>query len=244
MRRILLFGTLLCSVFIYSQGYGREITYGLFLGGNYSKMGGIKRSIIPDDIYTGFTTNEKGGVGLTGGLFLNWRYIHRPLGVQPELWYSGQKTEMSYTDEKGLRYKLGLKWNYLNAGFLLKYYIGGGLYMGVGPYFTYNLDKDALKYTSNGAEIMEKTGVYFEPDSRVQRVLKESFEAKDYFHIGFAIGYEFENKINVGIRYHLGLSDAWETLENGHRYREIDNKVNAVSLQIGYRFDFDSSNNF
>ncbi|MBF1096946.1 MAG: PorT family protein, partial [Riemerella sp.] len=39
-------------------------------------------------------------------------------------------------------------------------------------------------------------------------------------------------------------SDALETQQNGHRYREQNNKVNAFFLNIGYRFTFDGYNNF
>jgi len=89
-----------------------------------------------------------------------------------------------------------------------------------------------------------RAGVYFEPDAVVQNVLKQSLEGKDYFHLGMGIGYEFDNKLNIGIRYHLGLSDALETQQNGHRYREQNNMVNAFFLNIGYRFTFDGYNNF
>ena len=59
------------------------------------------------------------------------------------------------------------------------------------------------------------------------------------------VGYEFDNKLNIGIRYHLGLSDVLETQQNGHRYREQNNMVNAFFPQ--YRlpaFTFDGYNNF
>ena len=101
-----------------------------------------------------------------------------------------------------------------------------------------------MEYRSNGAEMSRRSGVYFEPDAVVQNVLKQSLESKDYFHLGMGIGYEFDNKLNIGIRYHLGLSDALETQQNGHRYREQNNMVNAFFLNIGYRFTFDGYNNF
>ena len=128
--------------------------------------------------------------------------------------------------------------------FMVKFYFTEGFYAGAGPYFNFNLDKDVLEYRSNGAEMSRRSGVYFEPDAVVQNVLKQSLEGKDYFHLGMGIGYEFDNKLNIGIRYHLGLSDALETQQNGHRYREQNNMVNAFFLNIGYRFTFDGYNNF
>lgn len=235
---------LLSISFSSAQNLAREISYGGFVGATHSQMMNIVPAIIPEGIYQGFDAKEKGSVGVSGGLFLNWKYPEMKISVQPELYYSKQKTEMRYNDIKGLNYNIGFSYSYLNAGFLLKYYFTDGLYLGAGPFFTLNLDKDMLTYTSNGSELMNQTGVYFEPDAVVQKTLKQSFEGKDYFHAAFAIGYEFENRFGVGLRYQMGLSDALDTLDNGHRYRNTNNKVNAFSLQISYRFQFDSYNNF
>ncbi|GEM59203.1 hypothetical protein FC1_24410 [Flavobacterium columnare NBRC 100251 = ATCC 23463] len=90
----------------------------------------------------------------------------------------------------------------------------------------------------------QKYGVSFTPDPIVQKTLKESLEGTDYFQGIFGIGYEFQNKLVLGFRYHLGLTDALETKENGHRFMDNKNKTNAFSLHIGYKFDFDDSNNF
>lgn len=244
MKKTLLLCFSLFSLFSFSQGYYREISYGPILGATYSKMSGIEPSIIPDGMYQGYSVKTKNNLGISGGLFLNWKYTDKNLSLQPEMWYSGQKVDFEYSDVKGLNYNLRFNYHYLNAGFLLKYYFTEGLYLGAGPYFSFNLSKDNLTYTSNGAELMNQTGVYFEPDAVVQKVLKESFAGKDYFHLAFALGYEFENKLSVGARYQMGFADAMETLENGHRFRNTSNKVGAISLHIGYRFGFDSQNNF
>lgn len=244
MKKPILFFLSLFYFFSFSQGYDREITYGPLLGATYSKMNGIERSIIPDGIYQGYSTKEKSNIGISGGLFLNWKYTDKNLSLQPELWYSGQKVDFEYSDVKGLNYNLRFNYHYLNAGFLLKYYPIEGLYVGAGPYFSFNLSKDNLTYTSNGGELMSQTEVYFEPDAVVQKTLKESFTGKDYFHLAFALGYELGNGLSIGARYQMGFADAMETLDNGHRFRNTPNKVGAISLHIGYRFSFDSQNNF
>lgn len=244
MKKFLLFCWSLFFSYVFSQGYDREISYGPILGATYSKMNGIERSIIPEGIYQGYSTKEKSNIGLSGGLFLNWKYTDKNLSLQPELWYSGQKVNFEYSDIKGLNYNIRFNYHYLNAGFLLKYYFTDGLYLGAGPYFSFNLSKDNLTYTSNGEELMNQIGVYFEPDAVVQKTLKQSFEGKDYFHLAFALGYEFENKLSIGARYQMGFADAMETLDNGHRFRNTPNKVGAISLHIGYRFTFDHHNNF
>lgn len=245
MKKRLLSATFLLSLsLVWAQNLAREITYGGFAGAIHSKMDNIASAIIPEGIYQGYDAKEKGSVGVSGGLFLNWKYPEAKISIQPELYYTKQKAKMQYSDVKGLNYTVDFSYSYLNAGFLFKYYLTDGLYLGAGPYFTLNLDKDILSYTSNGAALMEQTGVYFEPDVVVQKTLKQSFEGKDYFHAAFALGYEFENRFGVGVRYQMGLSDALDTLDNGHRFRNTRNNVNAFSLQISYRFQFDSYNNF
>lgn len=243
MKKLAFIGLMaISSAFLHAQ-YAREITYGANVGAMYSKMDNIAGAIIPEG-YAGYTTKEKSQIGAMGGFFLNWAYPDEKISFQPELYYSLQNTDFEYSDVKGLRYNVKLKYQNLNFGFLFKYYFTDKLYVGAGPFLTLNLVKDNLEYSSNGAELSAQSGVYFEPDIIVQRTLKRSFEGKDYFHAGFAAGYEFDNGINLGFRYHLGLSDAWATQENGHRFRENSNKVNSFSLQIGYRFNFTGTNNF
>ena len=244
MRKIGFLFLLLSVSVVYGQRSEREITYGIFAGGSYSKMGNIARVLIPDNMYTGYTAKEIYKVGYGGGVFLNWKFPEKRISFQPELYYSYQPSQFEYTDINGLNYTLKFPYHSLNAGFMVKFYFTEGFYAGAGPYFNFNLDKDVLEYRSNGSEMSRRSGVYFEPDAVVQNVLKQSLEGKDFFHLGMGVGYEFENKLNIGIRYHLGLSDALETQQNGHRYREQNNKVNAFFLNIGYRFTFDGYNNF
>lgn len=243
IKKLLLAHFLLISFCYIKAQYQREITYGASVGGIYSKMDNIAGAIIQDG-YTGYTAKEKAGTGVTGGFFLNWSYPTEKIAFQPELFYSSQKTDFQYADVKGLNYNVKLNYQNLNFGFLFKYYFTERLYIGAGPFLTLNLVKDNLEYTSNGQTLSAQSGVYFEPDIVVQRTLKQAFEGKDYFHAGFAAGYEFDNGINLGLRYSLGITDAWATQENGHRFRETKNKVNAYSVQVGYRFDFTGTNNF
>lgn len=243
-KQYYLFSFFLLPFLSSAQGYDREISYGVSLGAVHSKISEIKPSIIPEHLYQGYNTKEKPSIGVSGGIFLNWKYPEKKLSIQPELSYSHQKTDFAYDDVKGLNYNIRYNYHYLNAGFLLKYYPFEGLYVGAGPFFGFNLSKDDLTYTSNGAEMMQRSGVYFEPDAVVQRVLKESFKGKDYFYLGFALGYEFENGLGIGARYHLGLSDVMATEDNGHRFRDTKNKLSGVALQVSYRFTFDGQNNF
>ncbi|MCH4828438.1 MULTISPECIES: outer membrane beta-barrel protein [Flavobacterium] len=223
---------------------GKEISYGFYAGAVYSKMNNIQNTIIPPNIYTNFSTTEKDKFGALAGVFLNWKYPRANISFQPEIFYSRQATDFNYNDNKGLNYQIKFDYHNLNLGFLFKYYIHEGLYLGIGPNVALNLNRNNISYTSNGAEMEQKYGVSFTPDPIVQKTLKESLEGTDYFQGIFGIGYEFQNKLVLGFRYHLGLTDALETKENGHRFIDNNNKTNAFSLHIGYKFDFDDSNNF
>lgn len=243
MKKIVLLLLLVSTKSLLAQG-DREITYGLFAGGIYSKMSNLPDVIVPKGIYEGYTLEEKGKFGGMGGFFINWKYPYAKVAIQTDMSYSSQGTDLNYEDIKGLKYKMTFGYSYINVGAQFKYYPVEGLYIGAGPYVGFNIASDNIKYTSNGQEIAASSGVYFEPDANVQKVLKESLTGKNYFYGVFSLGYEFSSNFSVGARYALGLTDAMTTEENGHRYSENKNKINSISLIIGYSFDFDDLGNF
>ncbi len=242
MKKIILLILLVSTSKFFAQN--REITYGLFGGGIYSSMSNLPDVIVPKGIYEGYTLEEKGKFGGTGGAFINWKYPYAKVSIQTEISYSGQSTDLNYEDIEGLKYKMTFGYSYINVGAQFKYYPVEGLYVGFGPYVSFNIAGDNIKYSSNAQEIFADSGTYFEPDANVQKVLKESLTGKNYFSGIFSLGYEFNSNFSIGARYTLGLTDALTTEENGHRYTENKNKINSVSLIIGYSFDFDDLANF
>ena len=243
MKKIILLFLLASTKFVLAQG-NREITYGLFGGGIYSSMSNLPDVIVPKGIYEGYTLKEEGKFGGTGGIFINWKYPYAKVSIQSEISYSGQSTDLNYEDIKGLKYKMTFGYSYINVGAQFKYYPIEKLYIGFGPYISFNIASDNIKYTSNSQEIFANSGVYFEPDANVQKVLKESLTGKNYFSGMLSAGYEFNSNLSIGARYTLGFTDALTTEENGHRYSENKNKINSISLIIGYSFDFDDLANF
>ena len=217
MKKIILLIVIISANSLFAQG-DREITYGLFGGGIYSKMSNLPDVIVPKGIYE--------------------------VAIQTEVSYSGQGTDLNYEDEKGLKYKMTFGYSYINVGAQFKFYPTEGFYLGIGPYVGFNIASDNIKYTSNAQQIFGDSGVYFEPDANVQKVLKESLTGKNYFYGVLSAGYEFNSNLSIGARYALGLTDALLTEENGHRYSENKNKINSISLIIGYSFDFDDLGNF
>jgi len=243
MKKIILLLLLVSTKSLFAQG-DREITYGLFGGGIYSTLSNIPDALIQDGLYKDFTLEEKGKFGGTAGIMINWKYPYAKVSIQTELSYSGQSTDVDYEDIKGLKYKMTFGYSYINVGAQFKYYPVEGFYIGAGPYVGFNINSDNIKYTSNAQEIFGGSGAYFEPDANVEKVLKESFTGKNYFYGMLSLGYEFNSNLNIGARYTLGLTDALATEENGHRYTENKNKINSISLIIGYSFDFDDLANF
>lgn len=243
MKKIILLLLLVSTKSLLAQG-NREITYGLFAGGIYSSMSNLPDVIVPKGIYEGYTLDEKGKFGTTAGLMINWKYPYAKVSIQTEISYSGQSTDLNYQDIKGLNYKMTFGYSYINAGAQFKYYPIEGLYIGIGPYIGFNINTNNIKYTSNGQEMTASTGTYFEPDATVEKTLKESLTGKNYFYGVLSAGYEFSSNLSIGARYTLGLTDALTTEENGHRYSENKNKINSISLIIGYSFYFDDLANF
>lgn len=243
MKKLILLLLLVSTKSLLAQG-DREITYGIFGGGIFSKMSNLPDAIVPKGLYENYTLKDEGKFGGTGGFFINWKYPYAKVAIQTEISYSGQGTDLNYEDAKGLKYKMTFGYSYINVGAQFKFYPTEGFYIGAGPYVGFNIASDNIKYTSNAQEIFGNSGVYFEPDANVQKVLKESFTGKNYFYGVLSAGYEFSSNFSVGARYALGLTDALMTEENGHRYSENKNKINSISLIIGYSFDFDDLGNF
>jgi hypothetical protein len=243
MKRIILLFLLVSTKSLFAQS-DREITYGLFAGGIRSTMSNLPDVIVPKGIYEGYTLAEEGKFGAVGGFIINWKYPYAKISVQTEVSYSNQGTDLNYEDEKGLRYKMNFGYSYLNVGAQFKYYPIEGFYIGLGPYVGFNLNGDNIKYTSNSQEVFADSGAYFEPDANVQKVLRETLTGKNHFYGTFSTGYEFKSRLSIGARYSLGLSDALTTEENGQRFSENKNKINSISVIVGYSFDFDDLGNF
>lgn len=243
MNRFLLVLLVINSFFVKAQGT-REVSYGVFLGANYSKISALPDVIIPKGVYTDYSLKTEGKFGPSGGLFINWKYPYAKLSIQSEISYASQKTNLNYQDAKDLRYDIAFNYNYLNLGAQVKYYPFENFYVGIGPSIGFNISQNAIEYSSNGQELAASTGAFFEPDATVENVLKEALLGKNHFFANFSIGYEFPSNISVGARYSLGISDVVETQENGFRYIENKNKLNSYALYVSYSFDFEGLKNF
>lgn len=243
MKKIVILFIFLGTKIMFGQGE-RRITYGLFAGAINSKMSNLPDVIVPNGIYEGYSLAGEAKIGATAGFLINWKYPYAKVSIQTEISYSSQGTDLNYQDDEGLKYKMNFGYSYINFGTQFKYYPIGGFYVGVGPSVAFNIASNNIKYSSNSQEIFGNSGADFEPDGNVQRVLKETLTGKNFFSATFATGYEFSSRLSIGARYSLGLTDALTTEENGQSFSENKNKVNSISLIIGYSFDFDDLANF
>jgi len=128
--------------------------------------------------------------------------ISEKFSFQPELMYSGQ----GYAG-KGSGEIVVL--NYLNIPLMGKYYLTKGFSLEAGPQIGFLLsakDKDA--------------------DTDV----KGAFNTVD-FGVNFGVGYKFDNGLNFGARYNLGLSDINNVDGSSNK-----NKNGVFQLSVGYFF--------
>ena len=243
MKKNFIILIILTSYYCNSQSF-REMSYDMFAGANYSVMSNLPDVIVPKGLYSGYSLEESPVIGITAGVSVNFFYPYAKISIQPQVFFSKQSTDLKYKDDEGLNYNMQFGFSYINVGVLFKYYPVEQLYIGAGPNFGLNLNPDGITYTSNGAQMMEETGVYFEPDIVVQKYLKESLSGTNHLFASFALGYEFSNNITICAKYNLGLSDALATEENGFRYTENKNKITSFSLTLGYIFSLDDKHNF
>lgn len=99
------------------------------------------------------------------------------------------------------------KLNYLNIPLMGKYYAAKGFSLEAGPQIGY-----LLSAKKNGTN------------------LKSTFHKLD-FGVNFGLGFKFNNGLNFGARYNLGLSDINKTINSSCKH-----KNEVFQLTIGYNF--------
>jgi hypothetical protein len=115
--------------------------------------------------------------------------------------------ELLYSGQGGSSINL----SYLNAPLIGKYYVTKGLSIEAGPQVGYLLSA--------------KTD---------DRNIKSSFNKFD-FGANFGLGYRFNNGLNFGVRYNLGLTKINNT-STVSQYSNIKNRNQVFQITVGYFF--------
>lgn len=151
--------------------------------------------------------------GFSAGGFLNFRFLNRNirstaetgvLAIQPEIRFTmigGNYSNNSYFDVD-----LGL--GYVMVPVMFQVYPLANLYLEAGPVFGFNV----FHTQDNFAYDQQDDLVYIEYNL-------EKLHANDVT-VAFGVGYHFW-KLNIGARYHYGLSDLAENMQWKNRWFEV-----------------------
>jgi len=185
-------------------------------GINFGAKGGLNISNFVGDI-----EDSESKIGFNIGVFAEIVLLDK-LIFQPEILFStqGAKNEDSFDDEN---YISTIKVNYLNIPLMLKYAVSNKFSLEFGPQVGFLLSANAnVEATMDGSTIS------------VEESVKESFNNID-FGLNFGASFDLTEKIIIGARYNLGLSNVANDEE------EIENEDFKVSntvfsFSVGYKF--------
>jgi hypothetical protein len=130
--------------------------------------------------------------------------ISDTFSIQPELLYSSQGFKQDIDDESDTA-----KVDYINLPVMAKFYVGNGFSLEAGPQIGFLVSAE-----SDGEDV------------------KEFLESTD-FALNLGAGYKINSKMNIGLRYSMGLTDAVKDDEEGDDY---DFKHSVFLLSFGYSF--------
>ena len=163
--------------------------------------------------------------------------FNEKFSIQPELLYSLEEAKIddsfSFEDEGttfGIDYKEDIKLAYLQLPVMLKYQVAKNLSLEAGPQIGYLLSakSDYNVKLQFDDEIMTDSG---------SEKIKDQIKSLD-FGLNFGLGYQFNNKMFIHGRYHVGLSDINDS-EPGIDEDSIDRgsiKNSSFQVSVGFKF--------
>lgn len=135
------------------------------------------------------------------------------VAIRPELMYSQQGAEYEDSDGFDGRFKL----DYLNVPVMAKLNVSDGFFVEAGPQIGFLLSaKDEYDSPTSG-----------EDD------IKDLIKSTD-FGANIGLGYQFDNGLNIGARYNLGLTNI-NDVEDSPGF-DFKNQNSVLSLGVGYKF--------
>ena len=207
MKKIIL-STLLVLAFGFT--YAQKAEFGIKGGLNSSNFSGDTEG-----------ADFKSRIGFNVGAFAAIK-LSEKITLQPEILFSTQGAEAQNVEAfvNGSIYNGDVKFNlsYINIPVMFKYYVADKFNLEAGPQIGFLASAE----TSTKVDGFNQT---------VDQDAKDYFESVDFgFNVG--AGYDFTDKIFVGIRYNIGLANVFKTQSGDNS--ETQNSV--FSLSVGYKF--------
>jgi hypothetical protein len=204
---------------------------GIKAGADYTKITDLSKVLVSESYYTGYTFENSGLLGFTGGIYVNYKLGESISAIYAEISYAQVGNKLHYSDIDGLIYDFLLKYHYLNLELWYKVYLLKGLHVGMGPRIGLNLTPGDLFYTSNGE-------LLYGPDIRIQQQMRDVLKGRTNFSLGVSLGYEFSNGLSIDARYYYGVSDIMETEVNNFHFIENTNSSRVLQITIGYAIPY------
>lgn len=204
---------------------------GIKAGAGFTKITDLSKVLVSESYYTGYTFENSGLWGFTGGIYINYKLGESISAIYSEISYAQVGNKLHYSDIDGLIYDFILKYNYLNLELWYKVYLLQGLSVGLGPRIGFNLTPGDLFYTSNGE-------LLYGPDIRIQQQMRDVLKGRTNFSLGVSLGYEFSNGISIDARFYYGVSDVMETEVNNFHFIENTNASRVLQITLGYAIPY------
>jgi len=188
----------------------------------FGVKGGLNVSTLMGNI-----ENKTSKVGFQLGGFAEFK-LAKGFFIQPEILYStqGGKYEISGIDYLN---KQELNTSYLIVPIMLKYYVVDKVSIEAGPQIGFLLEANGNYETRNGSEI------FYSGNGRTKDVYMT-----ENIGLNIGAGYDFTNKLTVGIRYAFGMANEvkyYTKLPNNvEDLKEIKISNDVLSFSVGYKF--------
>ena len=192
------------AVFGFAFANAQEVKFGVKGGLNISN-------------FSGDVEGNKSRIGYLVGGFAEIK-ISEKFSIQPELLYSAQGVNFKESGSGFTNEEKQIN-GYLNIPVMAKGYVAPKVSIEVGPQIGFLLNsKSKVEETVDG-------DVY-----SVEADTKKFFESTD-FGLNFGLGYDLTEKLSIGGRYNLGLSNILKDAEEGEKV-----KNSVFSFSVGYKF--------
>lgn len=210
MKKLLL--TLVAAAAVSLASAQTKTTFGIKAGVNFASLQASADN--------SSTTATSGSVTMfTAGAYVDAPIGNKGFSFQPGLYYTGKGGNSNDGQSTGK-----LKFNYLQLPVNLVYSVpvsAGKFYFGGGPYAAYALSAKAEDKV-NGQNVSVDLTLGNDAGSDIKRT---------EFGIGLLIGFQFTNKLNLGVNSDFGLTSVLPGSNNGY---SLKNRVYGITA--GYSF--------